>query len=194
LAVDPGTAHTRGGTIDDVSLMRDQRIVERVQRLAVAPVLIGALVAFGATDLLWSVIDPALLAIGQTFGAESSPEGTVLRPELLPAVALTASLLVAYFLGGYTAGRMAPRSGPLHGVLVAVAALLIGLVVSRVAAALGAPVFLQMPFTTRQVFGNRTIPVDWGFPLNAAALAAMFVGGAFGGIHGERRGAEPRAP
>jgi MFS family permease len=180
--------------------MRDQRIVRRpgssrVHRLAVAPILIGALVAFGATDLLAAVIDPALVAIGQTFGTELTPESEyLLRPRLLPAVALTASLLVAYFLGGYSAGRMAPRSGPLHGVLVAVAALLIGLVVSRIAAALGETVFLQMPFTTRGKFGNGTIPLDWGFLLNAAALAAMFVGGAFGGIHGERRGGEPRAP
>jgi hypothetical protein len=157
--------------------------------------LIGALVAFGATDLLAAVIDPALVAIGQTSGTELTPEGEyLLRPELLPAVALTASLLVAYFLGGYTAGRMAPRSGPFHGVLVAVAALLIGLLVSRVAAALGQRVFLQMPFTTLEPFGNRWVPLDWGFLLNAAALAAMFVGGAFGGIHGERRGAGSRAP
>jgi MFS family permease len=179
--------------------MRDQRIFHlhrssSDQRLLVTPILMGALVAFGATDLLATVIDPALVAIGQTFGAESTPEGgTVLRPRLLPAGALTASLLVGYFLGGYSAGRMAPRSGPLHGVLVAVAALLIGLVVSRIAAALGAPVFLQVPFTTRVPFGNGSVPVDWGFLLSAVALAAMFVGGAFGGTQGERRDAEPLA-
>jgi MFS family permease len=155
----------------------------------------GALVAFGATDLLATVIDPALVAIGQTFGGELTPEGEyLLRPRLLPGVALTASLLVAYFLGGYSAGRMAPRSGPLRGVLVAVAALLIGLVVSRIAAALGAPVFLQLPFTTREWIGERSVPLDWGLFLNAAALVAMVGGGALGGIHGERRGGEPRAP
>jgi hypothetical protein len=150
----------------------------------------GALVAFGAMELLSSVIDPALIALGQTFGQEITPEGTsVLRPRILPATALTASLLVAYFLGGYTAARVTTREGLLHGALVAVAALFVGLVVSRIAAALEAPVFLQVPFTTRVWIGERSVALDWGLFINAAALAAMVGGGALGGLVGERRGA-----
>jgi hypothetical protein len=158
----------------------------------VAPILMGALVAFGAMELLSAVIDPALLAFGQTFGEVITPEGgRMLRPRILPATALTASLLVAYFLGGYTAARITTRGGLLHGVLVAVAALLVGLVVSRIAAALEAPAFLQVPFTTRVGTGERSVPLDWGLFINAAALAAMVGGGALGGLVGERRGAQP---
>lgn len=157
-----------------------------------APILMGALVAFGAMELLSAVIDPALLAFGQTFGVVSTAEGeSVLQPRILPATALTASLLVAYFLGGYTVARITTRGGLLHGVLVAVAALLMGLVVGRIAAALEAPAFLQVPFTTREWIGKRSVPLDWGLFLNAAALVAMVGGGALGGLVGERRGAQP---
>lgn len=92
----------------------------------------------------------------------------------------------SYLWGGYTAGRMGRGAGLANGLFVPTVAILVGLAIGGFAAWLGDPARLNLPFTTGRFPVERDFLVNLGTWVGAAALAAMFVGGAVGGVLGAR--------
>lgn len=174
--------------------MADQRTTPRRDHVAVAKeaglgrvsllsVLAGALASFGTFALVAAVAGAVLAAVDvdTDFATNDwAAAGAV-------GVAATAvALSVSYLFGGYVAGRMARRSGLLHGLAVVVLSLLIGLLAGTVVAGLADADDVERNLRS---IGVPTTVDDWdevGLAGAIAALAAMAVGGALGGVLGER--------
>ena len=146
-------------------------------------ILAGVLVAYGAFAILAALAAAIVDAIGVDTDVISTDYETL---SVAGGLITAAVLFLSYLFGGYVAGRMARRSGIIQGILVA----LLGLVIVTVVAAL-----VNQAAGTDDIVGNLR---DLGVPTTAdeygqaftvaglAALAAILLGGVFGGILGER--------
>ncbi len=147
----------------------------------------GWLVAIGLGVLLVAILSAAGTAIGiteiQSVGEASDAADTI---GIVGGILLFASLLIAYFAGGYVAGRMSRFDGARQGFGVWAVALLITIVVAAAGALLGAKynIFAKLDLPR--------IPVDEGTLTTggAIALAAIALGtllfAILGGKAGER--------
>jgi hypothetical protein len=168
---------------------RRENVVERDRPVfarggfSLGAVLTGVVVAFGAMFLLSALVGGILAATG--VDASEIESGT--RDEgIIASIALVAALFLAYLWGGYTAGRMGRGAGFVNGLLVPVLALIVAAVVAAAVNAMGAAANLNLPFDENQLPIEGDNLADFGQAVGIASLIAMFVGGIFGGMLGQR--------
>lgn len=152
-------------------------------RISLASMFAGALVAFGAFSILFSV------AAAIARASDSNSQLYTLDWKTLSAagaVIIAVVLFFSYLFGGYVAGRMARRSGTAHGV----GAFFVGLLLT-----LGAAGFVRAVADEQAVLANlrSTGAPTAGSQFNqvatvagVVALAVMFLGALIGGVLGER--------
>lgn len=145
-------------------------------------VLTGAIVALGAMFLLLAIVGGVLTALELT--GEDVTSGNVIEATIGAGIALVVAQFIAYYWGGYTAGRMGRGAGLANGLLVPLLAIVIAAAVAGVVALLGASANLNLPFTENRLPLQNDTVVNWGIGSSIAALIAMFLGGALGGIAG----------
>ena len=146
-------------------------------------ILTGVLVAVGAWFLLTALVLAGLAAAG-LIDLESGVD--TIEAGVGAGVALVAVEFLAYLWGGYTAGRMARGAGAINGVLVPILSLVVGGLIVAAVASLGYEVSINMPFEASRLPFEGSTAVDYGLGFGIAALAAMLLGGLFGGIAGAR--------
>ncbi len=153
-------------------------------------VLTGVVVAFGAFIVLSAIISGVLAAVGVLEGGVSADE--VVDAGVAVAIGFVVAQFLAYLWGGYTAGRMARGKGLINGLLVPIVAIVVVVV-------LGAVVAFVANTAADSVADNASVNADTPqvpLPLSELAdigtvagvglLIAMVVGGALGGMFGER--------
>jgi hypothetical protein len=148
-------------------------------------VVTGVVVAFGAMFLLSALTGGILTAAGVTPEDVTDSTGAI-EASIGAGIVVVIAQLLAYFWGGYTAGRMARGAGVANGLLVPLLALGVAVAVGAVVTSLGATANLNLPFSTNRLPLEEEYLIDWGLGVGIAVLAAMFVGGAFGGGLGAR--------
>ncbi len=150
----------------------------RPRRLAphIGPSFFGWLAAVGVASLLVSLLAGSGVAVelaaGQAAREATAPSGAGSGTgaiEVAGAVALAATLLVAYFCGGYVASRMARSSGARQGLAVWLWGVVVAAVLAVLAAVAGARYNVLMHLNLPR------IPVDEG-TLTAGGIAALVVG------------------
>lgn len=147
-------------------------------------ILTGMLTAFGVMLILSAII--GAIAANSTLDAGDLNRGEAIGLGIGAAAAFVLAQFLAYFWGGYTAGRMARGKGMLHGLLVPVAAAVVAGVTALIVTGLGSSIRIAMPF------GDGRFPIDtdtvytFGAVAGLAAVAAMIIGGALGGMAGTR--------
>jgi hypothetical protein len=154
---------------------------ERFGGIDIPASLVGMLTALSSTLILAGLVGAAVGAVGYQTGLERSAED-LSTWSLIGGVAV---LFVAYLIGGWAAGRMARYDGSRNGFATGIWTL----VFAGILAGLGAWIGSEY-----DVFRNVELP-QW-FTTDAfttaaiisgvAAIVAMFVGGALGGMWGER--------
>jgi hypothetical protein len=160
-------------------------------------VLAGTMVAFGTAALLLAVAGAVAQGLGLDTNGLSTQDWK--NVGIGSVIAVGVVMFLAYFFGGYTAGRMARRAGGRPGVMVFVLALVLMVVGAVVAGA------LTDRSSLLDNLRNQGVPTSWdawsgvGIIGGIAMLAAMLLGGLFGGLRGERwhgklvtRAADPR--
>ncbi|MGI8774458.1 MAG: hypothetical protein ACR2KQ_05500 [Actinomycetota bacterium] len=147
----------------------------------------GVVVAQGAMLLLTALVGAALVSAGQI--AEGDPaaglDASATEIGIGVAIAFLLVQFLAYMWGGHTAARMARGAGLAHGLLVPLISLLLALAIGAIAAVLQANAALNLPFGTGRLPLEGNYEVTWGIGAGVAALVAMFLGGALGGMRGE---------
>ncbi|HWL65498.1 MAG TPA: hypothetical protein VNP73_05940 [Actinomycetota bacterium] len=143
----------------------------------------GVVVAFGSMFLLSAVVAGVLATIG--FDAADAGDSPI-EAGLGAGAALVLAQFFSYLWGGYTAGRMGRGAGLANGLLVPLIALLLAVVVAAVAAGLGTSANLNLPFQAYRLPVEDDVLVQWSVGIGIATLAAMFLGGAVGGMLGTR--------
>ncbi len=150
--------------------------------LSLISIITGTLVAFGVMFLLSSI---TAAVVG---GSDVSVNDAARDPVALgigAAATLVLFQFVSYLWGGYTAGRMAGRAGVSNGLMVAVTAILLAIIAGVIGytiadRTLDIPAMGLLPVTSGTA-------VRFTAALGAAALVAMLVGSAIGGMIGEKR-------
>lgn len=147
----------------------------------------GVVVAQGAMLLLTALVGATLVSAGLiTEGAASGAvDGTAVEIGIGVMIALLLVQFLSYMWGGHTAARMARGAGLAHGLLVPAISLLLALAIGAIAAVLQANTALSLPFGTGRLPLEGNYEVTWGIGAGIAALVAMFLGGALGGLRGE---------
>jgi hypothetical protein len=154
---------------------------ERFGGVDIPASLVGMLTALSSTLILAGLVGAAVGAVGYQTGLEQNAED-LSTWSLIGGVAV---LFVAYLIGGWAAGRMARYDGARNGFATGIWTL----VFAGILAGLGAWVDSEY-----DVFRNVELP-QWfttdafttaAIISAAAAIVAMFVGGALGGMWGER--------
>jgi amino acid transporter len=143
----------------------------------------GWLVAIGMAVIVTSILAAAGAAIGLTNGADAGDADTI---TIVGGALLVATLMLAYFCGGYVAGRMSRFDGGRQGFGTWLVGLLITLLIAGAGAAFGSEynVFSKLDLPR--------IPVDEGSLATggAIALAAVVLGtllaAIVGGMTGQR--------
>jgi hypothetical protein len=154
---------------------------ERFGGIDIPASLVGMLTALSSTLILAGLVGAAFGAVGYQTGLERSAED-LSTWSLIGGVAV---LFVAYLIGGWAAGRMARYDGSRNGFATGIWTLLFAGILAGLGAWIG---------SEYDVFRNVELP-QW-FTTDAfttaaivsgvAAIVAMFVGGAIGGMWGER--------
>jgi amino acid transporter len=142
----------------------------------------GWLVAIGMAVIVTSILAAAGAAIGLTNGAPDTKDaGTV---SIVGGALLVATLMLAYFCGGYVAGRMSRFDGGRQGLGTWLIGLLITLLIAGAGAVFGSK------YNVFQKLDLPRIPVDEGSLATggAIALAAVVLGTLLAAILGGKAG------
>ena len=172
------------GSRTDTTTYRGRTVIDARGGVSGGAIFTGVVVAFGAMFLLSAVVGGVLTAIGVT--AADVTTSDAVQAGLGAGIVLVIAQFLAYLWGGYTAGRMARGAGLVNGILVPLIAILVAVAVGAVVASLGASANLNLPFSTNRLPLENDFLVDWSLAISLAALAAMFLGGALGGLLGSR--------
>ncbi len=158
-APDAGVAHRRFGGLD------------------VPAGLIGMLVAIALELLLFGIV-------GAVAGSTLTLDDVTSELTIGAIAVAVAIMFVAYLVGGWAAGRIARYDGVLNGVSVAVWAIVLTAVLAGLATWLGDRYDVLSSIGMPDWFGEgvTTAAIVGGI----AALVAMFLGAALGGLVGER--------
>lgn len=155
--------------------------------VSLGPILTGVVIAFGALFLLSLLVAGVVAATGVEPGeAQDVVDEEAVRVGIGAGIALVAAQFLAYLWGGYTAGRMARGAGLANGLLVPLLAIAVAVILGAIASALGATTDFNAPFQLNRLPIGEARLIEWGTAVGLASLAAMFVGGALGGILGAR--------
>ena len=172
------------GSRTDTTTYRGRTVIDARGGVSGGAIFTGVVVAFGAMFLLSAIVGGVLTAIGVT--AADVTTSDAVQAGLGAGIVLVVAQFLAYLWGGYTAGRMARGAGLVNGTLVPMIAILVAVAVGAVVASLGASANLNLPFSTNRLPLENDFLVDWSLAISLAALAAMFLGGALGGLLGAR--------
>lgn len=172
------------GSRTETTTYRGRTVIDARGGISGGAIFTGVVVAFGAMFLLSAIVGGVLTAIGVT--ADEVTTSDAVQAGLGAGIVLVIAQFLAYLWGGYTAGRMARGAGLVNGILVPLIAILVAVAVGAVVASLGASANLNLPFSTNRLPLENDFLVDWSLAISLAALAAMFLGGALGGLLGAR--------
>jgi amino acid transporter len=141
----------------------------------------GWLVAIGMAVIVTSLLAAAGAAIGLTEGADTGDAETI---SIVGGALLVATLMIAYFCGGYVAGRMSRFDGGRQGF----GTWLVGLVITLLIAGAGA--IFGSEYNVFSKLDLPRIPVDEGSLATggAIALAAVLLGTLLAAILGGKAG------
>jgi hypothetical protein len=148
-------------------------------------ILTGVAVAVGTILLVAALIGGIVAAAGSQDGVAAEE---VTRLGWGAAIGLIIAQFLAYLWGGYTSGRMARGLGWLNGLMVPIVAVLLAVLIGVLIRAMGADTGVNVPY------GGREVPVGVdidrfraiGIVAAIGSLAAMLLGGIFGGMLGAR--------
>ena len=172
---------------DDVRVSdarRDVGVVEARRRfggLDVPASLVGMLTALAFLVLFGGLVGAAIGAVGYQTGVSGSEEELSVASLIGGLIAL----FLAYLLGGWTAGRIARYDGALNGAMTGVWTLVLAAVLSALGAWLGSEYDVLRNVDLPQWFSRDALTVG-AIVSGVLAIAAMLVGGALGGVSGER--------
>lgn len=172
------------GTRTENTTYRGRTIIDARGGVSGGAILTGVVVAFGSMFLLSAIVGGVLTALG--IAATDVTTGDVIEAGIGAGIVLVIAQFFSYLWGGYTAGRMGRGAGLANGLLVPFIAILIAVAVGAVVAALGASANLNLPYSANRLPLDSDLVVNWGLTISIAALAAMFLGGAIGGMLGAR--------
>lgn len=170
------------GSKTETTMYRGRTVIDARGGISGGAILTGVVVALGAMFLLSALVGGVLTAIG--VGATDVTTTDAIQAGIGAGIVLVVAQFMAYFWGGYTAGRMSRGAGLANGVLVPLVAIVVAILVGAVVASLGATANLNLPFSTNRLPLENDFVVDWGLTISIAALAAMLIGGAIGGVLG----------
>ncbi len=154
-------------------------------RASLPSAVAGTMVAYGTFAVLVALVGGIAARVASSGHSDLSPNdwqnlGTG------AGIAVAVLLALSYLFGGYVAGRMARRGGVVNGLLV----FFLGVVVAAgVAAIVGTQTDSGTIVRNLRNVGVPTSGKEWsqiGTVAGVAALVAMLVGAATGGILGER--------
>jgi hypothetical protein len=142
--------------------------------------LAGMLTALSLVVLIGGLVGAAIGAVGYQTGLDGAEE--------LSLAALAGGLLtlfLAFVGGGWTAARIARYDGVRNGLMTAVWAVVLAALLSALAATLGDAYDVFRNVDLPQPFSREAITTG-AIVSGAAAVAAMLLGGALGGVRGQR--------
>lgn len=172
------------GSRTENTTYRGRTVIDARGGVSLGAILTGVVVAFGAMFLLSAIVGGVLTAIGVS--ADDVATSEAVQAGVGAGIVLVLAQFLSYLWGGYTAGRMARGAGLGNGLLVPLIAILVAIGVGAVVAGLGASANLNLPFSTNRLPLENDFLVEWSLAISLGALAAMFLGGALGGLLGAR--------
>jgi hypothetical protein len=143
--------------------------------------LVGMLTALAFLVLFGGLVGAAIGAIGYQTGLSGNEE----ELSIASLVGGLVGLFLAYLLGGWTAGRIARYDGPLNGAMTGVWTLVLAAILGGLGAWLGSEYDVLRNVELPQWFSRDALTAG-AIVSGVLAIAAMLVGGAFGGAWGER--------
>jgi hypothetical protein len=174
-----GSSRSREGN-DDVDVVRSDRVRGGFSFWSV---LTGVVVAFGAFFVLFSIISGILAALGVQSSGISAEDAV--NAGIAAGIGVVVAQFLSYLWGGYTAGRMARGAGLLNGIVVPILAIVIVAILGAIVAGLATSANVETPDAQRLPLPLGSL-ADIGTAVGIGLLVAMLVGGALGGMLGER--------
>jgi hypothetical protein len=172
------------GNRTETTTYRGRTVIDARGGVSGGAILTGVVVAFGSMFLLSAIVGGVLTALGIVPSEVTT--GDVIDAGIGAGIVLVVAQFLSYLWGGYTAGRMGRGAGLANGLLVPFLAILIAVAVGAVVAALGASANLNLPYSAGRLPLDNDLVVNWGLAISIAAVVAMFLGGAIGGLLGAR--------
>jgi hypothetical protein len=144
--------------------------------------LVGMLTGLAMVVLLGGLVGAAVGAIGYQTGLRGDNVDDISTASLAGGLVV---LFVSYVIGGWAAGRIARYDGARNGVMAAVWTIVLAGALSALAAWFGDKYDVFANVDLPQWF-NRDAFTTTAIVSGVAAIAAMLVGGALGGLWGAR--------
>ena len=173
------TARVRADGRENVGVREAQR---RFGGVDVPATLVGMLAALAFLILIGGLVGAAIGAVGYQTGLRGNHASLSIASLAGGIVAIFA----AFLIGGWAAARIARYDGPRNGLMTGVWALLLALVLAGLGAGLGTQydVFRNVPNLPN--WFSRDAETLGAIASAAAAVIAMLIGGALGGVWGAR--------
>ena len=165
---------------DDVDVVRSDKVRGGFSFWSV---LTGVVVAFGAFFVLFSIISGILAALGVQSSGVSAEDAV--DAGIAAGIGVVVAQFLSYLWGGYTAGRMARGAGLVNGIVVPILAIVIVAILGAIVAGLATSVNVDAPDAQRLPLPLGSL-ADIGTAVGIGLLVAMLLGGALGGMLGER--------
>jgi hypothetical protein len=162
----------------DVGLTDARR---RFGGIDLAASLVGMLTALAFLVLFGGLVGAAVGAVGYQTGLSGREE----ELSLASLVGGLMALFLAYLLGGWTAGRIARYDGRLNRLMTGVWTLALAAVLAGLGSWLGSEYDVLQNVELPQWFSDDALTVG-AIASGVAAIVAMLIGGALGGVWGER--------
>jgi len=143
--------------------------------------LVGMLSALAFLVLFAGLVGAAIGAIGYQAGLSGNEE----ELSIASLIGGLVGLFLAYLLGGWTAGRIARYDGLLNGAMTGVWTLVLAAILGGLGAWLGSEYDVLRNVDLPQWFSRDALTAG-AIASGVLAIAAMLVGGALGGVWGER--------
>lgn len=149
--------------------------------------LVGMLTALATLALLSGLIGAALGAIGYQKGLDTDDvtAANVTEISIAGLIGGIVVLFLAYVIGGWAAGRIARYDGVRNGVMAGIWTVILAAIVSGLAAWLGDEYDVLRDVNMPNWFSQDALTVG-AIVSGVAAILAMLIGGAVGGMWGER--------
>ena len=154
---------------------------ERFGGIDVPATLVGMLTALATLVLLGGLIGAAIGAVGYQTGLDDEAE----ELSLAGLIGGLVTIFLAYLIGGWAAGRIARYDGLRNGLMTGVWTIVLAAILSALAAWLGSEYDVLRNVELPQWFSQDALTAA-AIISGALAILSMLVGGALGGLWGER--------
>jgi uncharacterized membrane protein len=155
---------------------------ERFGGIDVPASLVGMLTALSTTLILAGLVGAAIGAVGYQTGLDQQDANDISTWSLLGGAAV---LFVAYVIGGWAAGRIARYDGARNGLAAGIWTLILGAILAGLGAWVDSEYDVLRNVDLPQWFQSDAFTTA-AIVSGVVAVAAMLVGGALGGMWGER--------